>query len=294
MGVAKKKTVSLALGSGGARGLAHIGIIRWLEEHEFQIQSIAGSSIGALIGGIYAAGKLDEYAEWVCAINKLDILFLMDFSFSIDGVIRGDKLINTLKGLIGEQMIEDLPINYTAVATDIMREKEVWINKGPLFDAIRSSISMPFLFTPVEYEGKTLVDGGVLNPVPISPTLHDMTDLTIAVNLNGPREKKLKEQPRQPETPGSKALHNKIKNFITGLKPKIDPKDEKTWGVYYVAYQSLDLMQGAIARQKLAAYPPDIVVNIPRNTCRTLEFHRAKELIDLGYQKAEMYLSTIK
>ncbi len=290
-----KKTVSLVLGSGGARGLAHVGIIKWLEEHDYDIQSISGSSIGALVGGVYAAGKLDEYEEWVCAITKFDILSLMDFSFSIDGIIRGDKLINVLKNLIGEQKIEDLSIKFTAVATDIKREKEVWISKGSLFDGIRSSISMPFLFTPFEYKGTTLVDGGVLNPVPISPTMHDMTDLTIAVNLNGAREKRIKEKPLiEAETPSSKSLHKKIKNFITGLRPPIDPQDEQTWGVYYIAYQSLDLMQGAIARQKLAAYPPDVVVTIPRNTCRTLEFHRARELIDLGYEKAEEFLSKVE
>jgi NTE family protein len=292
--ISKKKTVSLVLGSGGARGLIHIGIIRWLEENDYEIQSISGSSTGALVGGVYAAGKLDEIEEWVSAITKFDILSLMDFSFSIDGFIRGDKLINTLKELIGERMIEDLPIKFTAVATDLEREKEVWISKGPLFDGIRASISLPFLFTPFNYHGKTLIDGGVLNPVPISPTLHDMTDLTIAVNLNGPREKGSREllMKIEKETVSS-SLRNKIKGFISNFTPSIDPKDDKTWGMYYVAYQSLDLMQGAVARQKIAAYPPDVVINIPRNTCRTLEFHKAKELIALGYKKAEELLVDI-
>ena len=181
----KGKTVSLVLGSGGARGLAHIGIIRWLEEHDYQIKSVSGCSMGALVGGIYAAGKLDEFERWIRALTTLDILTFLDVTFRRGGFVKGEKIINTLKRLTGDQLIEDLPIPYTAVAVDIVREKEVWIDKGPLFDAIRASISLPFFFTPFQHHGITLIDGGVLNPVPIAPTFKDLTDLTIAVNLGG-------------------------------------------------------------------------------------------------------------
>ena len=140
------KTVSLVLGSGGARGLAHIGIIYWLEENNYQISSIAGSSIGALIGGIYAAGKLDDYEQWVRAINKIDIVKLLDHSWGKSGLVKGDKIINTLVGLVGEQLIEHLPIHYTAVATEIKGQKEIWIKSGKLFDAIRASMSIPTFF----------------------------------------------------------------------------------------------------------------------------------------------------
>jgi len=158
------KTVSLVLGSGGARGLAHIGVIRWLEENNFDIKSIAGCSIGAVIGGVYAAGKLDEYEQWVRAITKIDLIALLDLSWEKTGLVRGDKLINTLIDLVGQQLIEDLPIPYTAVATDIQGQKEIWIRSGSLFDAIRASISIPLFFTPFKYNGIDLVDGGVLNP----------------------------------------------------------------------------------------------------------------------------------
>ena len=124
------KTVSLVLGSGGARGLAHIGIIKWLEENNYKIQSISGCSMGALVGGIYAAGKLDEYEHWARAITDIDIIRLMDLSWSKSGILKGDKVINTLIELVGDQDIETLPIKYTAVAADIVNEKEVWINKG--------------------------------------------------------------------------------------------------------------------------------------------------------------------
>jgi len=130
------KTVSLVLGSGGARGLAHIGVIHWLEEHDFEIKSIVGCSIGAVIGGIYAAGKLDEYEQWVRSLTKVDIVSLLDLSWEKSGLVRGDKLINTLIGLVGEKSIEDLTISYTAVATDIKNQKEIWIKSGSLFDAM--------------------------------------------------------------------------------------------------------------------------------------------------------------
>ena len=181
------KTVSLVLGSGGARGLAHIGVIHWLEDNGFDIRSISGCSIGALIGGIYACGKLDVYEEWVRAISKLDIVRLLDLSWCKQGLIEGERIITALKDLVGDRQIEDLPIEYTAVAADIKREKEVWLKRGSLFDAIRASIALPLFFTPFEINGRKLLDGGILNPVPIAPTFEDNTDLTIAINLGAPR-----------------------------------------------------------------------------------------------------------
>jgi NTE family protein len=177
------KTVSLVLGSGGARGLAHIGVIHWLEENGYEIRSISGASMGALIGGIYACGKLDTYEKWVRAITKLQIVKLLDISWGKQGLVEGDRIIDTLKDLIGDRKIEDLPIRYTAVASDVKREKEVWLKSGSVFDAIRASISLPLFFTPYDMNGVKLLDGGILNPVPIAPTFEDHTDMTIAVNL---------------------------------------------------------------------------------------------------------------
>ena len=287
------KTVSLVLGSGGARGLAHIGIIKWLEENDYKIQSISGCSIGAVVGGIYAAGKLDEYEHWARAISDIDIIRLMDLSWSKSGILKGDKIINTLVELVGDQDIETLPIKYTAVAADIVNEKEVWINKGSLFNAIRASISLPLLITPHEHNGIKLIDGGVLNPVPIAPTFGDDTQLTIAVNLGGPIEKltEPKEPPPQPFSNLS-SFHDKINFFIKKLTSDDDKKkNNEDWGLYDVANQAFDAMQSTIARQKLAAYPPDYTIEIPRNSCGILEFDRADEMIDLGYRKAEEMFS---
>ncbi len=284
----KKKTVSLVLGSGGARGLAHIGIIGWLEENGYSIRSISGCSMGALVGGIYACGKLDTYTAWVRAIDKLDIVRLLDISWGKGGLVEGEKIIATLKDLIGDRRIEDLPIKFTAVAADIGREKEVWITTGSVFEAIRASISMPLFFTPVERYGMTLLDGGILNPVPIAPTFEDQTDLTIAVNLGGPPAPK---QPRPPEPDRARpvtnkesfldSMHAKIGEFIDDLSDRLQ-EDGEDWTPLEIATQTFDAMQGAIARQKLAAYPPDATIVIPRNACTTLEFDRADEMIALG------------
>lgn len=283
------KTVSLVLGSGGARGLAHIGVIHWLEENGYEIRSISGASAGAMIGGIYAAGKLDEFEQWVRAITKLDILTLLDLSWSRSGLVQGDKIINTLVDLVGDQTIEDLPIPFTAVATDISSEKEVWINSGRLFDAIRASISLPLFFTPYDHKGVKLIDGGVLNPVPIAPTFSDDTDITIAVNLGGPLESiNIVENREKIPVMELETFQEKISDFIKSFQEKIGIEiDELDLGVYDIANQSFDTMQSAIARQKLAAYPPDHEITIARNACGTLEFDRADEMIALGYEKAK-------
>lgn len=286
-----KKTVSLVLGSGGARGLAHIGIIHWLEDNGFEIRSVSGTSIGALIGGVYACGKLDVYEEWVRAITKLDIVRLLDVSWGKTGLVEGERLFRVLKELVGDTRIEDLPIEYTAVATNIAREKEVWLKKGPLFDAIRASTAMPLIFLPHEINGTRLLDGGVLNPVPIAPTFEDDTDLTIAVNLSGPPA-----GDKTPDVPlrqrdGDKdslieSLHAKVSEFFGDLMSRAPRGYGGDWSMLSIAAQTFDAMQGAIARQKLAAYPPDYTLRIPRDACGTLEFDRAAEMISLGYDTA--------
>ena len=164
----KRKTVSLVLGSGGARGLAHIGVIHVLEERGYDIQSVSGCSVGALVGGIYAAGKLAEYEEWVRKLTKFDMVNLMDIAWVGGGLVKGEKIMRRMRDLVGERQIEDLPIPFTAVATELESGREVWLNEGSLFDAIRSSCSLPLFFTPTKYREKMLVDGGVVNPVPVS------------------------------------------------------------------------------------------------------------------------------
>ncbi len=274
------KTVSLILGSGGARGMAHIGVIKWLEENDYVIKSISGSSMGAMVGGFYAAGKLDNYTDFLMDLDTLDMLKLLDFQ-GTGGLVSGKRLFKKLKELVGNPNIEDLPIKYTAVASDIKGEKEIWINSGKLLDAIRASASLPLFFTPYEINGTLLIDGGVLNPVPIAPTFDDNTDLKIAVNLGG----KAIENIEIEDEPKNETTMDKINTYINSFKTTNILNTEM--GIYKVADKSFDAMQGTIARMKLASYPPDIEIEIPRNLCGTLEFDLAKKIIDYGYHRCE-------
>jgi len=284
----RKKTVSLVLGSGGARGLAHIGIIHWLEQNGYAIKSITGSSMGALVGGIHAIGKLDEFEEWVRAITMTNMIALLDLALESNGLFKGNKIIDTLKGLVGEKLIEEMDIPFTAVATDIESAKEVWIDEGPLFDAIRASISLPLFFTPFKFHGVELIDGGILNPVPIAPTFSDQTDITIAVNLCGKPEEGL-SLPSEEETESS-MLGSAISEFTGKIKSSL-PHVKSGMKTRNIVLQSFDAMQGTIARQKIAAYPPDHVLEIPRNLCMILDFDKAAALIQYGNDVAAEHLS---
>ncbi|SMD32457.1 NTE family protein [Reichenbachiella faecimaris] len=283
----ERQTVSLVLGSGGARGLAHIGVIKWLTENNYDIKSIAGCSIGAMIGGVHAAGKLDELEEWMCSITKMDMANLLDISWGNGGIFKGDKVIDTLKDLLGDVQIENLSIPFTAVAADMITQKEVWINKGSLFDAIRASISLPLFFTPVKRKDKLLIDGGVLNPVPIAPTFNDQTDFTIAVNLGGPLLKKNEKEPEvEEQKEGWGKFQQNIKDFIAKYSNSDDTK-KKDWSIYEVADRAFDTMQSSIARMKITTYPPDVEIKIARNTCGTLDFDRAEQMIHIGFERAK-------
>lgn len=284
------KTVSLVLGSGGARGLAHIGVIHWLEENGFEIRSISGASMGALIGGIYACGKLDAYEKWVRAVTKMQIVKLLDVSWGKQGLVDGDRIIDTLTDLVGDRKIEELPIKFTAVAADIKREKEIWLKSGSVFDAIRASISLPLFFTPFEMKGMKLLDGGILNPVPIAPTFEDHNDLTIAVNLGAKPTGAPAPAPKRTTEPADDSalggLRSKINSFIDDRMKRSAADGADGWTMLDIADQTFDAMQGTIARQKLATYPPDHTIEIARDACGTLEFDRADEMIALGYEAA--------
>ena len=290
----KKHTVSLVLGSGGARGLAHIGVIHWLEEHGYEIEAISGSSMGALIGGIYAAGKLDIYARWVSALRQRDVIRLLDINFSGAGLFSGERIMHTLKDLLGDTNIEDLPITFTAVATDLDAGREVWFRKGSLFDAIRASISIPTVFTPVRYKGHLLVDGGLSNPIPIAPTVTDVTDVTIAVSLSGKQRDLFKKtSPHfKPDSKNQATYQVAITRFIENLQKKFSNNKkssdniEEEVNMFEVTSRSLEAMQNTIARFKLASYNPDYLVEIPADACSLFDFHRANEMIELGYRCA--------
>jgi NTE family protein len=289
----EQKTISLVLGSGGARGLAHIGVIRALERQGWRVGSISGSSMGALIGGFYAAGKLDDYAEWVEELTEFNVLRFLDIAWGGAGVLKGEMLMETLQDFVGRHRIEELPIPLTIVATDVLARREVWLKRGDLFDAIRASIAVPMIFTPHEVGGRTLLDGGILNPVPIAPTLQDPTDAVIAVSLAGV-PKKMGQASRHPaRSKAPKKKHHrytgKIDAFIDQLQETLGLDDDKKPGMSMTdaALLSLDAMQASISRCMLAAYPPDLLIEIPINTCGAHEFYRASEVIGVGEYWAE-------
>jgi NTE family protein len=280
-----RKDISLVLGGGGARGHAHIGVIRALVEHGFSIRSIAGCSMGALVGGIYAMGRLEEYEAWVRRIDRRQIFSLLDLSFGGGGLVKGERVIAALRTLVGEMQIEELPIRFTAVAADIVRGREVWIDRGPLFDAIRASISLPLFFTPAEHQGVRLVDGGVFDPVPIAATYRDGTDLTIAVSLSGPPSRQSSDPPVSEQVEEASGFSARLWRRLPGRGERNGKgeRSEERWDLSFVVSQSIDAMQGVITRQRLAAHPPDVLIEIPRDACGVLEFDRAGELIALGH-----------
>jgi NTE family protein len=277
----RKPTVALALGSGGAKGLAHIGAIEEIEAQGYEIVAIAGTSMGALIGGIYAMGKLDIYRDWVSALAKMDVLKLVDWTLSGGGLIKGERIIDTLRELIGDASIEELPLTFTAVATDLDREREVWLTRGSLFDAIRASIAIPTVFRPYLLGDRRLIDGGLLNPVPVTPLIRETADYIFAVSVDGPPDTSTPEQVAVPEPETSSSYRARVGEFIGKLMPH-GPDKPREPGMLELLTQSMDLMQANLSRLRLAAYEPDLLIRLPRNVANVYEFYRARELIELG------------
>lgn len=276
--------VSLVLGSGGARGLAHIGVIQWLVENGYDIRSISGSSMGALVGGIFATRKLEVYAEWVLALERMHVLRLLDPAIGRPGIFKGERIISVLRSLIGDCAIEDLPIAFTAIATDLESGAEVWLREGDLFDAIRASMATPLVFTPFERGGRMLLDGAIVNPVPVGPTVGDATQLTIAVDLSGPAQLQALAAPSE-SLIDDNSYRRRILKFIDTVRPARSAK-EPSRGMISTAMASMEIMQDTITRLRMAEYLPDIVVDVPRNACGFFDFWKAEELIALGRERA--------
>jgi NTE family protein len=317
--------VALALGSGGARGYAHIGVIEALRERGYEIVGIAGSSMGALVGGVQAAGRLDELADWAKSLTQRTILRLLDPSITAAGVLRAEKILDAVRDILGPVTIEQLPIPYTAVATDLLAGKSVWFQRGPIDAAIRASIAIPGVIAPHEIDGRLLADGGILDPLPMAPIAAVNADLTIAVSLNGSEPgatrdaepgitaewlnrmvrsttalfdvnaaKALLDRPTAravlsrfgatvPETDSWSAQVEEAEDVAPAAGDVLDAAAEiPKLGSFEVMNRTIDIAQSALARHTLAAYPPDLLIEVPRTTCRGLEFHRAAEVIAAG------------
>ncbi len=288
-----KKTVSLVLGSGGARGLVHIGVIEALEEAGYEIKAVAGTSMGAAVGAVYVLGKLQVFKDWFCSLTKFGVWKRIDFTFSSQGFVRGEKLFEEMAGIVGgDKNIEELEIPYTAVAADLQTGQEVWINQGSIFDAVRASIAIPTVFTPKILHGRELIDGGILNPTPIEPILEEKNDLIIVVNLNA---RMTGFQPKQVVEAADKASDLDITSFPEPHQPghflfrskwlhKLPKVNMVKHHLNYIGLttRSIEVMQDKITEYAFHLYQPDIVINISREVSGGFDFHRAKELIELG------------
>ncbi len=289
--------VHLVLGSGGARGLCHIGVIRYLEANGYEISEITGCSMGALIGGIYAAGKLDDYQQWITNISQLDAIKYLDLSLNLkSGFIKGDRLMQQLGNWIEDCDIQTLPLAFTAVSADLKSQSEVWINQGPLLEAIRASISVPGIFTPVIKNNKILVDGGILNPLPIPPKSLEKDQITIAVSLSGRRineplgdSQALETDSSQQDKDTPPKHQSKLTSAWQKLNALLQSEDsesrtinENELSISEVMMSMFNTMQDTLTRYQIAGTPPDILIEIPTNICNSQDFHRANELIPAG------------
>lgn len=298
-----EKTVALALGSGGARGYTHIGVIDALEARGYRIVKISGCSMGAIVGGFYCAGKLQEYRDWVTTLNYLDVIKLLDISLLSGGMIRGNKIFSIVEELLGDLNIEDLEIPFTAVATDLTNHKEVWFQRGPLSDAVRASAAIPTLLAPVSYNGRILVDGAVLNPLPITPCVSSYADTIIAVDLHGevPMPMDLLHQVNNSVEAEVKDKQPWFRNFLSHAsrfleknKKEDNVEVEAGFGKLEIMTKVIDVMSSSLTQYKIAGYPPDLLIKMPANCCETYEFYRAEELIQLGRRIADEALDAFE
>lgn len=287
-----KQKVALVLGSGGARGVAHIGVIEALLENNFEITSVAGSSMGAVVGGIYAAGKLDLYKDWVTNFDKIDVFKLLDFTFSLQGFVRGERVFKEMSKILGDIDIEHMKIPFSAVASNIRSQQEVIFSKGNLMDALRASCAIPTVMKPVYVEGEEIVDGGVLNPIPINRVARTPGDILVVVDVNS----NIPFVAQVPATVAEEQEVQKHNQFLEEFKLKMKtiwpypyrdtpPSGHSTikkFGYFDLLNRSIDLMQERITALQMELLAPDIVVRISRESCGTFEFYKSKALVKAG------------
>lgn len=301
--------VALVLGSGGARGYAHIGVIDELKARGHEIVGVSGCSMGALVGGVYAAGALPEVATYARTLSSADVRRLADFAIGAPGLVRLRKVVDKLHDFIGDVRIEDLDIPFTAVATDFDQQHEVWFRSGPLLAALRASISIPGIFTPVRIDDRLLVDGGLLNPLPVGPCMDYPADITVGVSLFG-RDPGLRSTPSRESSDGAEAddsdddgsasftdiVEGRLADTSAGrwLQSKLSPPNVAD-GLYDepsdvtlidMSTRALDMMQARIEIGRTATNAPDVLVSVPMSTCTALDFQLADKVITLGRKLA--------
>jgi NTE family protein len=297
------KKLGLALGSGSARGWAHIGVIQCLQEAGIRIDIVCGTSIGALVGGALAGNFMDGLEKMVRSLTWSDIIGFMDLLFPRSGFIEGDRITNHFRNNFSDANIEELAIPFAAVATDIMTGREIWLQDGSLMDAVRASISMPGIFTPCKYKDHVLVDGGLVNPVPVSLCRAMDADIVLAVNLNSdliglPRytnrgKQKIKNNKAGKREPG-KFTNFLNKNFLPAGKGARQKVLEDDHSIFNVIAASVNIMQDRLTKQRLAGDPPDLLISPQLAQVGLLEFNRAAEVIEEGRRAMAFMIPLLK
>ncbi|MBZ0111166.1 MAG: patatin-like phospholipase RssA [Thermoanaerobaculia bacterium] len=282
-----KPRVGLALGSGSARGWAHIGVIRALEEAGIRPDLVCGTSIGALVGAAYAAGELDRLESWVLGLQIGDVVGLADLSLSA-GLLKGDRLMHFFRRNVADRPIEQLEVPFAAVATSLQTGAEVWLRSGSTLDAVRASIALPGIFTPVRREGSLLVDGGLANPIPVSVARAMGADVVIAVDLGSDILGRFFRTAAAPEAPDSHPQWMvKLREDLAALASDKSPEEPPMPSLMDVLSTSMDIVQVRIARSRLAGEPPEVLVAPRLARLRLVDFHCAKEAIEEGRQAVE-------
>ncbi len=284
-----KKDIALVLSGGGARGIAHIGVIEELEKQGYVISSISGTSMGALVAATYVLGTMQDYKEWIYTLDRKEIYKLIDFSFSSSGLIKGDRLFKKMRTFIDDTKIENLKINYTAIATDIKNNKEVVFDRGSIFKAVRASIAIPTVFTPVYETNAILVDGGVVNNIPLNRIKRVPNSLLVGVHVNAdiPNLQSGQKTSKREESIYLEKINN-FKNHLKFVKKKSDETDKL--GYFSLLNKTISLMVDQMAKMSIEQYKPDILINISRETCSTFDFYKAKELVRVGKEQTQKSL----
>jgi NTE family protein len=293
--------IGIALGGGAARGWAHIGVLRALSERGVEPEIVCGTSIGSLVGGVYALGSLAGLEEWVCQLSNRQVLRLLDITVSGGGAIGGRRLVEVFHDNFGDPAIEDLPMRYAAVATDLGSGAEVWLQQGPLATAIRASISLPAILTPVLVNGRWLADGSLVNPVPVNLCRALGADVVIAVDLNSNRMTRPRRAvPAEPEPPVARehAWHLSLGSLwprrhesepASAEEPEVEPP-----GFRQVLATSLDIMQDRIGRSRLAGDPPDLLISPWLADVEPLEFTGGQPTIEEGHRSVQRAMPALE
>lgn len=310
---ARQPKIGLALGSGSARGLAHIGVLRALKDAGIQVDCVAGTSIGAVIGAVYASGKIDSLQNAYRDMDWKKIVYFLDVVFPKSGIIDGKKVADFVREYVHSARIEELPLPFNAVATELNSGEEVVFETGDVIDAVRASISVPGMFTPVRIDGRVLVDGGLVNPVPVSVVRSMGADIVIAVNLN--HDVTVGKAPKSASKPadegafmqafsrmGGNNYFAAMERINQGLKSLDSPalKHIRAWlaeeplpNIFEVLLASINVMESQITRAQLRISAPDLLIQPPLGSIRFLEFNRAEEIISIGYETARQQIDQL-